>query len=183
MIAQHYRKGPSSRRDAIRKLDYYAIRRAVKVHESPEAPASMEMMPDHLRELPDGTPFMHRLEPTLHVYYNRSTIQVTDIHPTPLSYSVILDGVCWDCTRWSRTGFTHSNSVSLNAKASCTRSMRCAATVSRYPCSMRSLPRRQSGEKKSTSMKSCLNKYVQVYTIIFGHTRDEFSAAVPPAFV
>ncbi|EYC20159.1 hypothetical protein Y032_0022g480 [Ancylostoma ceylanicum] len=68
MVAQHYRKGPSSRRDAIR--------RAVRVHDSPEAPASMEMIPDNLRVLNDGSLFVHRLEQTLHVYYNTSTIQM-----------------------------------------------------------------------------------------------------------
>ncbi|KAL6738946.1 hypothetical protein Aduo_012442 [Ancylostoma duodenale] len=43
MVAQHYSKGQSSRRNAIR--------RTVQVRESPEALASMEMIPDHLRDL------------------------------------------------------------------------------------------------------------------------------------
>ncbi|RCN37739.1 hypothetical protein ANCCAN_16358 [Ancylostoma caninum] len=68
VVAQHYRKGPSSRRDAIR--------RAVRVHDSPEAPATIEMIPERLRVLPDGSLFVHRLEPTLHVYYKTSTIQM-----------------------------------------------------------------------------------------------------------
>ncbi|KAL6738947.1 hypothetical protein Aduo_012443 [Ancylostoma duodenale] len=58
-------------------------------------------------------------------------------------------------------GPTHSNPVTLNAKASCTRKMGCAATGSRFSCSMRSPSRIQCAPPSSG-------------------TRNELGAAVPP---
>ncbi|RCN33095.1 hypothetical protein ANCCAN_21079 [Ancylostoma caninum] len=123
--------------------------RAVKVHESPEAPASMEMIPDHLRELPDGTPFVHRLEPMLHVYYNRSTIQMAaqlGLH------ALVADGV-------------HSfQPRQLKRKSQ-------LYTIHGVCSNGVEVPLLYAISSKKTE---------QVYTIIFGHMRDELGAAVPP---
>ncbi|EYB88407.1 hypothetical protein Y032_0248g99 [Ancylostoma ceylanicum] len=78
MIQHHNKKGHISRRDSIR--------RAVRVHEVREVQATMEWIPNHLQFLWDGSLFVHRLEPTLHVYYNRSTIQVS-INPSQICAS------------------------------------------------------------------------------------------------
>ncbi|RCN50503.1 hypothetical protein ANCCAN_03357 [Ancylostoma caninum] len=68
MTHHYHKKGHVSRRDAIR--------RAIQVHANQEAQATMESVPDHLQFFWDGSLFVHRLEPTLHVYYNRNTIQM-----------------------------------------------------------------------------------------------------------
>ncbi|VDK60196.1 unnamed protein product, partial [Cylicostephanus goldi] len=65
MLAQHYKSGIISRRDAIK--------RALSTHE--DQSASMLEIPPHLRLLPDGTSFVHHMEASLHVYYSSTTLQ------------------------------------------------------------------------------------------------------------
>ncbi|KHJ91042.1 hypothetical protein OESDEN_09103, partial [Oesophagostomum dentatum] len=49
--------------------------KALKTNQVEEAPASMEHIPPQLRLLPDGSSFVHEMEPTQHIYYNRGTIE------------------------------------------------------------------------------------------------------------
>ncbi|KHJ79144.1 hypothetical protein OESDEN_21218 [Oesophagostomum dentatum] len=68
MIAHFYKKGPVSRKETIR--------RAIKTNAVEEAPADMLHIPDELRLLPDGSPFVHQMDPAQHIYYNKATIEV-----------------------------------------------------------------------------------------------------------
>ncbi|KHJ86533.1 hypothetical protein OESDEN_13711 [Oesophagostomum dentatum] len=68
MVASHYKRGPVSRRDTLK--------RAARVHNAEVAAmANMRHIPDHLKLLPDNSLFVHQMDPTLHVYYNRRTIE------------------------------------------------------------------------------------------------------------
>ncbi|KAL6743022.1 hypothetical protein Aduo_016109 [Ancylostoma duodenale] len=78
-----------------------ATRMAVKVHESSEAPASMEMIPDHLRGL--TSPFVHRFEPTLHVYNNRSIMQgVQALAASPVPWEHAAYAACAEFLKYLR---------------------------------------------------------------------------------
>ncbi|KIH56986.1 hypothetical protein ANCDUO_12829 [Ancylostoma duodenale] len=68
MVAHHYKKGSVSRRTAIS--------RALGAYIDGSPVATMDYVPDELSRLSDRSIFVHRLEPTLHVYYNSATIQV-----------------------------------------------------------------------------------------------------------
>ncbi|EYC23201.1 hypothetical protein Y032_0015g2517 [Ancylostoma ceylanicum] len=70
--------------------------RALKTHKSDETFANMYHIPDSLSRLLDGSMFVHRLEPTLHVYYNSNTVQMTARSGL---YALVADG------------FIHSNLV------------------------------------------------------------------------
>ena len=69
MIAYFYKQGPVSRKETIK--------RAIKTNAIEEAPADMQHIPDELGLLPDGSPFVHQMDPTQHIYYNRRTIEVS----------------------------------------------------------------------------------------------------------
>ncbi|EYC18564.1 hypothetical protein Y032_0027g1588 [Ancylostoma ceylanicum] len=61
----------------MERLDSSVARpRALKTHSSDETVATMDHIPDRLSRLPDGSMFVQRLEPTLHVYYNSNTVQM-----------------------------------------------------------------------------------------------------------
>ncbi|CAJ0599556.1 unnamed protein product [Cylicocyclus nassatus] len=82
MVAHHYKSGPVSSRDAIK--------RALKSHENPLEDASMTRIPEHLRVLPNGPPFVHNLDPTLHIYYSSATIQKAALNGL---HTIVADGV------------------------------------------------------------------------------------------
>ncbi|EYC31937.1 hypothetical protein Y032_0003g1316 [Ancylostoma ceylanicum] len=80
MVSHHYRRG------SVRS----AIKRVLKTHRSDETVATMDHIPDSLSRLPDGSMFVHRLEPTLHVYYNSNTVQMAARSGL---YALVADGV------------------------------------------------------------------------------------------
>ncbi|EYC30586.1 hypothetical protein Y032_0005g2734 [Ancylostoma ceylanicum] len=82
MVAHHYKKGSVSRRSAIR--------RALETHTDGSPVATMDFIPDELGRLSDGSMFVHRLEPTLHVYYNSATIQMAARNGL---HTLVADGV------------------------------------------------------------------------------------------
>ncbi|EYC28699.1 hypothetical protein Y032_0007g3367 [Ancylostoma ceylanicum] len=82
MVSHHYRRGTVSRRSAIKRV--------LKTHRSDETVATMDHIPDSLSRLPDGSMFVHRLEPTLHVYYNSNTVQMAARNGL---YALVADGV------------------------------------------------------------------------------------------
>ncbi|KHJ79668.1 hypothetical protein OESDEN_20680, partial [Oesophagostomum dentatum] len=67
MIAHFCKEGPISRKETIR--------RAIKTNAVDEAPADMLHIPDELRLLPDGSPFVHQMDSAQHIYYNKATIE------------------------------------------------------------------------------------------------------------
>ncbi|EYC23200.1 hypothetical protein Y032_0015g2517 [Ancylostoma ceylanicum] len=88
MVSHHYSRGSILRQSVMK--------RALKTHKSDETFANMYHIPDSLSRLLDGSMFVHRLEPTLHVYYNSNTVQMTARSGL---YALVADG------------FIHSNLV------------------------------------------------------------------------
>ncbi|RCN42842.1 hypothetical protein ANCCAN_11178 [Ancylostoma caninum] len=82
MAEHHYKKGSVSRRSAIS--------RALAAHVGGSPVVTMNYVPDELSRLSDGSLFVHRLEPTLHVHYNSATIQMAARNGV---HTLVADGV------------------------------------------------------------------------------------------
>ncbi|KAL6743217.1 hypothetical protein Aduo_016289 [Ancylostoma duodenale] len=67
-----------------------SIKRVLKTQNHDEAGATMTYIPDTLNILPHGSMFVHRLEPTLHVYYNGNTLRVAARN---VLHTLVADGV------------------------------------------------------------------------------------------